>query len=142
MKEFSSFFALAEFIETRAAVLAAGREELLTIEAKRLETEAKAMFGVYQEGWEQLKDETQSARARKGFTPNDPLLVTGDLRGNVSSRVEGNMFEVGSPDDIMYWQEYGTSTIPPRPVFGLLLQNERETSIKNLSLAVFKLITA
>lgn len=86
--------------------------------------EAKAEIGHYQDAvggfaaWEQLAGVTQKKRADAGFTPNDPLLVTGDLQKSIESTVADNKGYVGSGLDEAVWQEMGTERIPPRSFLG------------------------
>jgi hypothetical protein len=109
----------------------------------KVEKTAKAEFGVYQPAvgrfgaWDELADETKAERLKLGFTENDPLLRTGELRDHVTH--EAQEFELAGvvgvksgethapyedggaePDigDVMMWQELGTEHIPPRPVLG------------------------
>lgn len=85
---------------------------------------AKERIGTYQEAtgdfpaWEQLAESTQEQRAKAGFTPNDPLLRSGELRESITMRSEGNGAIVGTPLDVGLWMENGTEKIPPRPYLG------------------------
>jgi len=60
----------------------------------------------------------QDQRERQGYAPNDPLLVTGDLRDSIERDVQHNVAYVGSNNNKALWHEMGTSRIPPRPFFG------------------------
>lgn len=135
--------AFGELLEKAVFSIQAGRDAVLLAEAERLKVEAQAMFGLYPENgeWDELKDATQRARERQGYEPNDPLLVTGELKESVECKVKGRSGFVGSNDPIMFYQEIGTETIPPRPVFGLLVQKETKHIVLNLGNAIFKLIT-
>ena len=98
--------------------------------------DARAKFGTYQEGWPQLAESTQAERVKRGFSPDDPLLRSGELRDLVASMVHWRGLFVGIPAGavlgtagrgadacvVMASQEWGTSDhrIPPRPVFGLV----------------------
>lgn len=91
-----------------------------------IEHEAKAEIGHYQrkntgrfEPWAELADSTKAERVRLGFSENEPLLRTGDLRDSISREVHGLEAVVGSTSMIMVYQELGTDTIPPRAVLGL-----------------------
>lgn len=140
MRNFSSFGALADHFAKTAMLLKAEREEIFSVEAKRVEGEAKAMFGVYQEGWEQLEEDTQKARERAGYTPNDPLRASGDLQGKTASKVTATGFKVGNTDERMEWMEMGTVHIPPRPVFSLLAMREGKRVAMNIARTTFTLI--
>lgn len=92
--------------------------------AKLIEVTAKSEFGTYQPevgpfpDWPELAESTQEARSRAGFTPNDPLLVTGKLRDSIHHETNGLEAVIGSTSDIMPYHEFGTASIPPRPVLG------------------------
>lgn len=111
--------------------------------AKSIETEAKSEIGTYQRDemgpfapWEELKQSTQRERERLGFTPNDPLLRTGDLRDSISHETHGLEAAVGSTSQVMVWQEMGTETIPPRSVLGLAAQRREREVVKLIGAAV------
>jgi hypothetical protein len=53
---------------------------------------------------------------RKGH--DRPLIETGAFREDVSYRVGVGRVEIGTHQDYIVYTELGTSTIPPRPVFG------------------------
>jgi len=98
--------------------------------AQIIETEAKRVIGTYEYGWPQLDAATQRARERKGFNPNDPLLMTGELRDSIQHYVDPNALkaEVGSNNPKALWQELGTSRgIPPRSfLLGAAMRKEKE----------------
>ena len=101
---------------------AEGDKAYLESVGTKIEKEAKEIIGHYQRSdtgpfpeWEELKTATQSDRIRQGFTPNDPLLRSGELRDSIRHEVRGNSVAIGSDLDIAIYQEMGTSTIPPRP---------------------------
>lgn len=97
-----------------------------------VEHEAKKVIGEYQgdagpfAAWITLADATQASRAVTGYPPNEPLLVTGDLRDGIEHRVEIDGFSgtahVGSDSDIALYQELGTPDgkhpIPARSFLG------------------------
>jgi hypothetical protein len=115
---------------------------------------ARAEFGAYQPAvgnfseWKPLAASTIEDRVRLGFTPNAPLLRTGQLRDSITARVQGlntlmgkdedgdavegsgqvQALEglVGSTSDVMVDMELGTPKIPARAVLGpALLKNKR-----------------
>lgn len=102
--------------------------------AQLVEHTAKEEIGHYQpavgpfDAWPELADETKAQRERMGFSPNDPLLRTGELRDSISHQVHGLEAAVGSTSDIALYQELGTSRgIPPRPFLGpALIRNEHQ----------------
>lgn len=81
---------------------------------------ARKSLGSYAYGhdWPQLAQSTQERRAKAGYPPNKPLLVTGELRDSIEWNSSGNEGHVGSNSDIAVYMEFGTRTIPPRPFFG------------------------
>ena len=114
----------ARMLETLAIPAAASIA--LDAAAASIEREAKAEIGTYQRSdmgpfqpWAELKDATKQERVRLGFTENDPLLRTGELRDSISRKVHGLDAVIGSDSDVMVYQELGTRTIPPRSVLGL-----------------------
>jgi hypothetical protein len=76
-----------------------------------------------------LAPDTQSERVRLGFTPNDPLVRTGDLRASVrpiAMKVSAGALSLAVSDDpIAGYQEKGTPWIPPRPAFRMGLLDTR-----------------
>jgi phage gpG-like protein len=125
----------ARMLETRAIPAAAS--VALDAAAAVIESEAKAEIGTYQRSdmgpfqpWAELKDATKLDRVRLGFTPNDPLLRTGDLRNSISREVHGIEAVVGSDSDVMVYQELGTRTIPPRSVLGLAASRKTQDVLK------------
>jgi len=91
---------------------------------KEIEETAKEEIGVYQpaygpfEAWAPLAASTKADRVRQGYTEDDPLLRSGELRGSIESEVVGLAAIVGTKSQIGLWQEVGTTRIPPRPYIG------------------------
>lgn len=91
---------------------------------KEIEETAKEEIGVYQpavgpfEAWAPLAASTRADRARSGYTEDDPLLRSGELRDSIESEVMGLAAIVGTKSQIGLWQEVGTKHIPPRPFIG------------------------
>jgi hypothetical protein len=110
--------------------------------AVKIEKTAKEEFGVYQpavgpfEAWPQLAESTQERREKLGFTPNDPLLMSGDLRDTIEHRTAELETEIGSDSDIMVWQEFGAEHIPPRPVLGPAAERNHDLILEELGGAV------
>lgn len=124
MREFCSLGAFGAYLLDAAAKEAVALETGLKRAAQHVEKVAKSEFGEYQPArgsfpaWVELADATKADRVAKGFTENDPLLRTGDLRDSIGNRVAGLDAEIGSDDDVMVYQELGTEKMPPRPVLG------------------------
>jgi len=68
-----------------------------------------------------LAESTQIERVAQGYTPNDPLVRSGELRESVMPAVEGlfgaDFAAAGTDDPIAHYHEFGTPTIPARPAF-------------------------
>lgn len=132
MMEFATLADLAHHL-TRDTVggLVATRKGL-EVATAILQKEAKAEFGHYQdtEGpfpeWAELADATKEDRVAKGFTENDPLLRTGDLRDSIERETSDWEGTVGSTSEIMPFHEFGTAKMPPRPVMGPALYRKAE----------------
>lgn len=99
-----------------------GDKAYLEAVGSKIEKDAKEIIGHYQRSdtgpfpeWEELKPSTKQDRVSQGFTPNDPLLRSGELRDSIHHAVRGHSVAVGSDLDIAIYQEMGTATIPPRP---------------------------
>lgn len=89
-----------------------------------IERTAKGEIGHYQPavgphpGWPELADSTKERRVAAGFTPNDPLLASGQMREDIERERQGFDGVVGSKDDTLVYHEFGTSRMPARPVLG------------------------
>lgn len=119
-----SVFTLAGFAAhcaTMEADMRLAQEAAVLKACQMVEKWAKKAIGQYLPGynWEQLKEATQQERKRLGFTPNDPLLRTGELRASIGHYVERVGLNevvgyVGSTSKIAAYMELGTRHIPPR----------------------------
>jgi phage gpG-like protein len=110
--------------------------------AVAIEATAKSEFGVYQgevdpfAAWAPLAASTQAERERLGYTPDDPLLRSGELQDSVSHVVSGTEAVIGSDSEVMVYQELGTPTIPPRAVLGPAAIRNKPLIQRTLGLAV------
>lgn len=92
--------------------------------AKVIQTEAKREIGTYQgdagpfAAWQELADSTKADRVRQGFSANDPLLRTGEMRDSIEYTLGHHEAAIGSNSDIAVWQELGTEKIPARSFLG------------------------
>jgi HK97 gp10 family phage protein len=87
-----------------------------------------------------LTDAPVADRVSKGFTPDDPLLRTGELQDSIVHEVGDWQATIGSLDPVMEFHEFGTSKMPPRPVLGpALIHNAKEVQklIGNAAISVF-----
>jgi HK97 gp10 family phage protein len=108
----------------RSASFYAKAQKGLRRAARAVERTAKSEFGTYQpeQGphpeWPELAEATMDERVREGYTPNDPLLRSGDMKKHTSFEVHGLEAAIGSTDPKMVFHEFGTEHMPARPVFG------------------------
>jgi len=141
MSQFNSLGAFALHISSLQARQQHAAEKGLKKVAQAIEKTAKSEFGVYQPAvgpfseWAPLAESTQEERLRLGFTPDDPLLRTGQLKNSISHEVHGTEAAVGSPSDVMVAQELGTPRIPPRPVLGPAAIRNKQLILKTLGQA-------
>lgn len=121
---FDSFGAMAVHLTARYEATKSILERGLERVAVRIEKTAQSEFGRYQPArgpfpaWEQLAESTQEQREHLGFTPNDPLFREGQLQASIQHEVHDLEAVIGSGDEVMAYQEFGTSRMPPRPVLG------------------------
>jgi len=114
----------AREMSSASASIATGLEAGFRVIVKEIEETAKEEIGVYQpaygpfDAWVPLAESTKADRVRKGYTEDDPLLRSGELRDSIESEVIGLAAIVGTKSEIGLWQEVGTSNIPPRPFIG------------------------
>ncbi|MGK3131155.1 hypothetical protein ACCW76_18345 [Pantoea sp. C8B4] len=109
---------------------------------KDIEETAKEEIGVYQpaygpfEAWAPLAASTRADRVRHGYTENDPLLRSGELRDSIESEVVGLVAIVGTKSQIGFWQEVGTDRIPPRPFIGPAYVRKIDPLMESIGLAI------
>ena len=132
MRTFDSFSAFAAYLESLARTAPQAEHKAMDEASQDVLTAAKAMPGRYQTGWPQLAAATKADRVRRGFSPNDPLLRTGELRDSYQRNVADHRHaEIGSNDKRAAWFEMGTSRMPPRPVL-LTAGTEREKPVHDI----------
>lgn len=130
---------LAAFIELLPSLEKQAREaiqrELVAIAPQIVET-AQNKIGAYQDGWAPLAQSTINERTHLGYSPDEPLLRTGDLRNSYEAIVSENHIVVGNYDPKAEYVEIGTATIPPRPVTLPAVYESLEQLQKSLGAAV------
>lgn len=142
MREFKDMGALANHFVMLSAggfvlALHSGMEQIGAVIEKR----AKEEIGNYQsavgpfQAWPELADSTKDDRVRQGYTENDPLLRSGELRDSISHEAKGLEVAIGSTSDVMVYHEFGTSKMPPRPVLGTAAFSSKEKVIAILTRA-------
>lgn len=137
MKKFNSLLEFKGFLEKIIQDEPKHINAILIAEGQLIEKESKHKFGIYQQSagpfkaWAPLSDYTKEDRLRKGFSADDPLYRTGQLRDSIYYKVTpGKSVSIGSDDPVMAYQELGTHgahPIPARSVLGAaLFQNKRK----------------
>lgn len=137
MKTLGSLAELAYELEkgTLGAIVSA--QHAMHQAAKVVQHDAQERIGQYQSAsgpfgaWAELADCTKEDRVRKGYTPDDPLLRDGTLRDSIEVETSAMEAVVGSKMEIAAYQEFGTATIPPRPILGPAAYDNQE-KIKKL----------
>lgn len=96
----------------------------LEVASKLIQKRAQDSIGHYQDAvgpfpaWAPLAESTQAERSALGYTADDPLLRSGELRRSIEREVHPDHAVIGSKDEKAAWMEFGTSRIPPRPFIG------------------------
>lgn len=121
---FESLVHFAEHLAVAATAehiaLASGMERCAVL----VEKSAKDELGHYQpqvgpfQNWDELAEATKEDRVRQGFTENDPEERGGDLEKSIKHESSAEEAVIGSTSPVMEYQEFGTSTMPPRPILG------------------------
>ena len=91
-----------------------GSDKVLRAACRAVRIAAKGAIGTYRFGWPALAPSTLKRK------PNGdrPLLVTGEFRKSIRQEIRPYHGMVFSEDPRAAWFEFGTSKMPPRPVFG------------------------
>jgi phage gpG-like protein len=111
---------------------------------KEIEETAKEEIGVYQpavgpfEAWAPLAASTKAERVRLGYTEDEPLLRSGQLRDSIESEVAGLAAIVGTKSELGLWQEVGTDRIPPRPFIGPAYVRKIDPLMESIGMAISK----
>ena len=136
-----SVYSIDQFISKLAAMavtVTIAEHKALEAAAKIVEKEAKSEFGKYQgeiggyEAWAELADTTKDDRVRNGYTPDDPLLRSGELRDSISHETRALEAIIGSDSDLMVFHELGTENMPPRAVLAPALLRKEEQVVRTL----------
>ncbi|WP_315315570.1 hypothetical protein [Pantoea vagans] len=118
------FEQFAREMSSASATIATGLEAGFRVIVKEIEKTAKEEIGVYQpafgpfDAWAPLAEATKADRVRRGYSEDEPLLRSGELRDSIESEVAGLTAIVGTKSEIGFWQEVGTNRISPRPFMG------------------------
>jgi phage gpG-like protein len=111
--------------------------------AQIVQHEAKRVIGTYDYGWPELAESTKKDRVNKGFTENEPLLRSGELRASIEyTIVSDTEAQVGSNNDKAVWHELGTSRVPPRPFLAPAAAEKGREAAKVMGVAVASAIAS
>ncbi len=109
---------------------------------KDIEKTAKEELGVYQpavgpfEAWDSLAQSTMDQRVSAGYSADEPLLRSGELRDSIESEVVGLAAIVGTKSEIGFWQEMGTPKMPPRPFIGPAYVRKVDSLLDEVGLSI------
>ena len=146
---FHSFKHLAEFVEEMDELvplaIAAGPIAAATI----VHRATVKKFGHYQneygpfDKWEPLKKDTKSERVRLGFTEDDPLLRSGELRDSYEVKYSGLMAGVGSALGKAEGMELGDpiKNVPARSTLGAAFAENEAEAFEAACLPLMGLLT-
>lgn len=120
------------------AALAAGVRGAAKVVLRR----TREKFGEYQnqrgpfQTWPELTEATQAEREREGFTPNDPLVRTGELRDSYYTEAEGMTAGVGSDLEKAVGQELGIpdKNVPARSTLGMAVVDSEADAFGEIEL--------
>lgn len=124
---FKSFGELARFARGINMLTNVVLTESVRLGAEIIHAELTPMFGHYQSGegsfpaWAPLQQSTQDDRAARGYAPNEPLLVTGELRDSYKVESGPLWAGVGSELEKAVVQEFGDPrhNTPARSTLGI-----------------------
>jgi hypothetical protein len=125
--EFPSLESLAMHLTSSAVADLKNVKHGLEASALLIEITAKAEIGHYQpavgpfQEWAPLAQSTEDEKARLGYPADAPLERTLALHDSITHETEEWEATIGSTDQVMEYQEFGTDKIPPRPVIGTAL---------------------
>ena len=134
----------AHELSSASAEITTGLEASFRAIVKEIEEMAKEEIGVYQpaygpfDAWGPLAESTKADRVRQGYSEDEPLLRSGELRDSIESEVVGLAAIVGIKSDIGLWQEVGTERIPPRPIIGPAYVRRIGPLMEAIEQAIFK----
>lgn len=134
----------AHELSSASAEITTGLEASFRAIVKEIEEMAKEEIGVYQpaygpfDAWAPLAESTKADRVRQGYSEDEPLLRSGELRDSIESEVVGLAAIVGIKSDIGLWQEVGTERIPPRPIIGPAYVRRIGPLMEAIEQAIFK----
>lgn len=141
MKAFKDLGEFAHFLMLKAAEIEPAISESLRIVA---DDYYKAVYNTIGDPTKlrPLADTTQVERQRRGFSANEPLLMTGDLRDSIEKEHGFMHSGVGTSNPKMLHHEYGFINIrtgeevEPRPAFKIALEATETRNLLTIKYAV------
>lgn len=133
---FTSFMEAAVYCGELALAVHEADKHSLEKATKLLQKKVQEKYGEYQPGagpfvaWAELAESTKADRESKGYSEDEPLLRTGEVRDSVERLVKDNEGYVGSNNDIAVYQELGTKNMPPRSTMGSAGVENAEAIVK------------
>lgn len=133
LRTFNSFAQFANHLTVREQIVVNEMREALHVVTKAIQETAKEELGHYQdaigpfEAWQELADSTKEERLAQGYTENDPLLRSGELRDSIEREVVRLDGYVGSEKYEAVYMELGTDKAPPRAFLGPAVYHNEET---------------
>ena len=139
-RSFASFAEWGAFVGTVPGALTAELDDALHLIGNDVAADARNRMGVYQGNvgpfayWDPLTERTMTERVELGFTPNDPLLRSGELRDSIDFSVSGPSVSVGSPLEKAADMENGVPNrnVPARPFIGPAMYNQSDANRKRI----------
>lgn len=138
---------IAHTVKVAALCDEAVHEGLEGVTSKLL-SDTRATFGHYQEGagpfgaWPELAERTKADRVALGFSENDPLMRSGELRDSYYKLVQGMEGGVGSDLGKALGMEIGDpiKNIPARSTIGLTFARTEKRLFEEMGLPVDALL--
>lgn len=132
----------AREMSSASASIATGLEASFRVIVKEIEETAKEEIGVYQpaygpfDAWAPLAESTKADRIRQGYSEDEPLFRSGELKDSIESEIVGLAAIVGTKSEIGLWQEVGTASIPPRPFIGPAYVRKIDPFVESIGLTI------
>lgn len=139
-----SLATFARYVTDAADGFRAAEADALAAAGRRIVAVAKGYIGRDQPTrvgpfgpWAPLAQSTIEDKRDKGYGVPKPLLREGDLRDSIEFDVQRRAVVVGSADPVAAYQEFGTSTIPPRSFIGRAMAERGRSEAARIGAAVF-----
>lgn len=98
---------------------------VMTLIGSETVEQARQLIGHSQNMWAPLADSTIQIKTKLGLglngDPSSPLYSSGEFYDDISFELMPRGVMIGTNKDYIKYTEYGTSKMPPRPVFPMAL---------------------